>query len=185
MQAQIATTERMGGWIQTYSGIAFYPIDPRPEEIHYSDIAHALSMICRFTGHTKKFYSVAQHCVLVSQYCDPQDALWGLLHDASEAYMCDVARPVKHMDFMRPYRIQESKLMRVIAQKFGLSEQEPESVQVADRRLLYTEARDLMNPVHPDWEWLAEPYPEKINPWSPKKAEEMFLIRFVNLIKKG
>src|SRR5579885_2784587 len=88
---------RHGDWIQTYCGVAFYPLDPRPEEILIEDIAHALSMLCRFTGHVKRFYSVAQHCVYVSHRCDPKDALWGLLHDAAEAYLNDISRPVKSL----------------------------------------------------------------------------------------
>src|SRR5271165_7548492 len=86
---------RKGDWIQTYTGRVMYPLDPRPEEINIIDIAHALSNLCRFTGHVRTFYSVAEHSVRVSQHCDPKDALWGLLHDASEAYLADMSRPMK------------------------------------------------------------------------------------------
>lgn len=70
-------------WIATFTGGVFFPLAPRVEDVRISDIAHALSMLCRFAGHTRGFYSVAQHSVLVSRLCSQQDALWGLLHDAS------------------------------------------------------------------------------------------------------
>jgi hypothetical protein len=181
MNTSPATDKRIGDWIQTYSGITFYPMEPRPEEILLPDIAHALSMLCRFTGHVKQFYSVAQHSVLVSHYCDPADALWGLLHDASEAYMCDVASPVKRLPFMDTYRIYERQLMGAILERFGLPLDEPVSVKIADKRMLYTEARDLMRPVHPDWNWLGIPYDEIITPWIPEFAEQVFHQRFIEL----
>ncbi|MFN9113590.1 MAG: phosphohydrolase, partial [Bacteroidota bacterium] len=73
----------MTQWIQTFSGIAFWPLDPKPEHVRIADIAHALSMKCRYNGHTRKFYSVAEHSVLVSRHVPEEDALWALLHDAS------------------------------------------------------------------------------------------------------
>ena len=85
-------------WIQTHLGIQFIVLEPRFENIHIGDIAHALSMNCRFNGHCKDFYSVAEHSVHVSRILDddPNLALWGLLHDASEAYITDLPRPVKN-----------------------------------------------------------------------------------------
>ena len=134
---------RYGDFIQTYSGIEFYPLDPRIEEVKLLDIAHALSNICRFTGHCNEFYSVAQHSVLVSQYVSEENALWGLLHDASEAYICDIARPVKKSLEMKPYKEIEKRLMNVIAKTFNLSEDEPKEVKEIDTKMLRTEARDL------------------------------------------
>src|ERR1017187_10636100 len=78
------------GSITTFSGIHFWPLLPNPADIRIEDIAHALSNQCRFAGHAREFYSVAEHSVRVSQLCPPEDALWGLLHDASEAYLTDV-----------------------------------------------------------------------------------------------
>jgi hypothetical protein len=91
----VSNPTRVGDWIQTYSGRQFWPLDPRVEDVHLEDIAHALSNVCRYTGHVREFYSVAEHSVHVSWSCEPEDALWGLLHDASEAYLADMARPVK------------------------------------------------------------------------------------------
>ena len=81
---------RNGSWLQTYTGIQFWPLDPRPEEIDIQDIAHALSLLCRFNGHCQRFYSVAEHSVHVSTILAPEFGLWGLLHDAAEAYLSDI-----------------------------------------------------------------------------------------------
>ena len=136
---------RKGDWIQTFSGVHFYSLDPRPEEIRLVDIAHALSMQCRFTGHTSDFYSVAQHSLYVSQICDPVNALWGLLHDASEAYLVDVARPVKLQPEMLAYREAENRLMACITKRFNLlSPTMPPDVHAADQTMLGAEAAALM-----------------------------------------
>src|ERR1039457_118422 len=85
------------GFIGTFSGLRFWPLDPNPEKILIDDIAHALAHQCRFGGHASRFYSVAEHSVHVSRLCPPEDALWGLLHDASEAYLVDLPRPLKQL----------------------------------------------------------------------------------------
>lgn len=177
---------RIGDWIQTFSGVAFYPLDPRPHEILIGDIAHSLAMQCRFTGHVRRFYSVAEHSVRVSRVCDPADALWGLLHDASEAYLIDVAKPVKRMACMTPYRDAEERLLRTIADRFGLTWPEPASVKRADKCMLAIEARDLLPVVWPDWGEKWGPYIGDrditiTRPWSPEEAEERFLARFQEL----
>ena len=81
---------RIGDWMQTYTGERFWPLDPRIEDIHIRDISMALGKLCRYGGHTIFFYSVAEHSVLVSEYVPEEYALWGLLHDASEAYLSDI-----------------------------------------------------------------------------------------------
>ena len=70
-----AVSARKGDWMQTYTGRQFWPIDPRANEVHIEDIAHALSMMCRYNGHCRTFYSVAEHSVLVSQHVPPEHAL--------------------------------------------------------------------------------------------------------------
>ncbi len=134
---------RRGNWIATYSGKRFYPLDARPEDIDVNDIIHALSNLSRFGGHTINFYSVAQHSVLVSLMCPEEDALWGLLHDASEAYLIDVPSPLKKCPEFVFYRQAEKKLMDVICGVFKLPSDEPPSVKLVDKRILATEARDL------------------------------------------
>lgn len=169
-------------WIQTYSGRRFNPTNPHVDAIVIQDIAHSLSMQCRFSGHCKKFYSVAQHSVLVSHICNHEDALWGLLHDASEAYLIDIPRPLKRSGKFEAYRDLEVIVTRAICKRFGLPEAEPYSVKRADTILLSTEARDLMYPLRADWVQPTEPLPFKIESWSPQEAKNQFMKRFFSLI---
>lgn len=173
---------RQGGWMQTYTGVQFWPMDPRIEEIRIEDIAHSLSLQCRYAGHCREFYSVAEHCVRVSNIVPVSDALWGLLHDASEAYLVDLPRPVKRYSAIgKEYRLVESALQYMICQRFGIDVCEPESVHSADDILLMTEKRDIMGPSPAKWREASEPLPEIIVPWLPKVAELMFLERFARL----
>lgn len=142
--------DRIGGWIQVYSGAPFWPLDPRPEEIEINDIAWALSMQCRFAGHVKNFYSVAEHSVHVASLLEPHDALWGLLHDATEAYLTDLVQPLK-VD-MPQYRAIEDRLMECVAERFGLQLPVPESVKRADRQMLFNERDVLLNPAKRQWD---------------------------------
>jgi uncharacterized protein len=168
-------------WIQTYSGRRFNPTKPNPDAIVIQDIAHALSMQCRFSGHCQKFYSVAQHSVLVSHVCNFDDALWGLMHDASEAYLVDVPRPLKQSGLFNAYLEFEDRMQKAICKRFGLPEKEPPSVKRADTILLATEARDLMSPLHPDWKQPVEALPFRIESWGPEEAKKNFLKRFAEL----
>ncbi len=180
----IAKKDR-GGWIQTYSGKAFFPFDPRVEDIDINDILHALSHQCRFAGHCTKFYSVAQHCVLVSQMCDPKDALYGLLHDATEAYLVDIPSPLKKSPTFAPYRETEKRLMETICKAFGLESDEPPSVKLADRRMLATEARDLTMTEGRGWATEAAPFDFHIQPWTPEYARAKFISRLHELTMKA
>jgi hypothetical protein len=163
-----------------------WPLDPRADEIHLVDIVQALSNTCRFGGHCE-FYSVAQHSVLVSERCDARDALWGLLHDASEAYLGDIPGPIKRSSIFDRYRQIEASLQRVIVGKFGLDEVEPASVRVADKRMLATEMRDLIvgGVGHVDWLRQYTPYSERVVPWSPSEARQRFLARYEQLSSGG
>jgi uncharacterized protein len=175
---------RVGDWIQTYTGLVMYPLDPRGSEICIEDIAHALSNLCRFTGHVREFYSVAEHSVYVSYQCDLEDALWGLLHDASEAYLADMSRPMKRSPGFGPiYMEAEARLMRVICLKYGLSAECPSSVTTADHRLLMTEKRDLLPRLDEQWgrEWCADIQPASFEiryPKPPRQAANSFMRRF-------
>jgi 5'-deoxynucleotidase YfbR-like HD superfamily hydrolase len=166
-------------WIRTFTGRQFFVLEPRVEDVCIEDIAHALSMQCRFVGHVDKFYSVAEHSVRVSFNCGDQ-ALYGLLHDASEAYIGDMSAPLKHQTEMSRFRTTERHIMTVVAEKFGLDPKEPASVKTADRRMLLTEARDLGLDVT-GWYTEHQPFPETIIPWSPSRAEFEFLYRFKQL----
>lgn len=169
-------------WIQTYTGKQFWPLEPRVEDIDILDIAHALSNLCRYGGHVEQFYSVAQHCVLVSRAVPQEHALRGLLHDASEAYLIDVPRPIKRSEGMAAYREAEKRLEAVIYARFGLAPDEPECIKTADNQLLRTEQRDLMKPAPAAWkDYRVGALPETIIPWSPATARGMFIRRFREL----
>lgn len=168
--------------IFTVTGRRVWPLDPDPSMFHIEDIAHSLSQQCRFTGHTSAFYSVAQHSVLVSEILAPEHALWGLLHDASEAYLSDIARPAKVQ--MPEYRQIEDRLERAIAEAFGLPWPMPVEVKGADTILLMTEKRDLMprsgeySPIHSKG---VMPLEYRITPWHPERAKSRFLSRYSEL----
>jgi hypothetical protein len=170
----------MSDWICTASGKKFFPMEPNPADICIEDIAHALSHLCRFTGHTREFYSVAEHSVRVSRAALPADALWGLLHDASEAYLCDVASPVKRHHSFAPYRAIERRVQNSICRRFGLPLEMPDSVHSADNVLLWTEKRDLMPPCASDDRGTTPitPLVFRIEPWDSKTAQFMFLQEF-------
>jgi hypothetical protein len=175
---------RKGTWLQTASGRMFWPLDPRPEDVLIEDVAHHLSHLCRFAGACREFYSVAEHSVHVSEHCEPKDALWGLLHDAAEAYCVDMPRPIKlHLP---DYQRIEHRVQTAVLEKFGLQWPEPESVVEADARMLFTECRDLMQKPPSSWKLAREPYTNlQIYPWSPEEARVQFLSRFHELSGQG
>ena len=176
--------ETSSSWIQTFTGQRFNPINPDPVTINIEDIAHALSNICRFTGHSSVFYSVANHAVLVSYICNHEFALYGLLHDSSEAYLSDIASPVKRSADFSSYRQIEKTLQTAIYKKFGLTDPEPEDIKRADLMLLATEASQLMDPLRVDWVQPMKPLPFKIVPLPPNEAKRLFMQRFVELFHK-
>lgn len=190
----------MTPYIETFSGVRFQPLAPIVADIRLVDIAHALGNQCRFSGHVRHFYSVAEHSVRVSREverralvaCPPKGAaalsLWGLLHDASEAYLVDLPTPLKGDALIGTgYRDAEARLMRAVCLRFGLALEQPGIVSEVDATLLVTEVRDLMfaRPEH----WLAyehlEPLPERIVPWSPSVAAIEFRHRFNELTDGG
>lgn len=171
-------------WIFTFSGKPFWPLNPLPQDVRIEDIAHALSMLCRYAGHVREFFSVAQHCVLVSYICGDEHAMWGLLHDASEAYLCDITKPVKHLTDLAGYREIERAVQMAVCIQFGLDLDEPPLVKAADQMVARTEQRDLIN--MPDgWSVGDKPVlPFPIVPMKPRQAERAFLERFRELTVK-
>lgn len=172
--------DRIGDWIQVYTGGQMYPLDPHPAEIDIQDIAHSLAMQCRFNGHTKRFYSVAEHSCHVHDILPADLKLAGLLHDASEAYLCDVPRPIKRSaGFAEPYRVAETALERMIAIRFGFEFPYDPAIHDADNRMLCTEALQLMAPLHPEWRDRDRPVDGLVLPcWLPEQAREEFLRRY-------
>lgn len=183
--------ERHGGWIQTYSGKEFYPLDPRMEDIDILDIAHALSNMCRFGGHVRTFYSVADHSVFVSKLVEGylrasdaqleeirQGAFAGLLHDASEAYLVDLPTPVKRS--VVGYSTHEAFVQKLVEVKFGVEDHWPGLVKYCDEVALATEMRDLMPPRNiPNIQFAAAG--RYIVPLVPTNAKHEFLTRFTDL----
>lgn len=135
-------------WIQTYTGRRFPLDDVRAEHVDLRDVAHALSNQCRYAGHCRAFYSVAEHCVLLCEALlrDGHDRLCclaGLLHDASEAYVVDVPRPLKGM--LRDYGAIEERVQKAVAERFGLPYPWPDVVTEYDHRMLVDEKHSLMS----------------------------------------
>ena len=153
---------------------------PRESDVDIRDIAHALSLLCRFNGHCRVFYSVAEHSVRVAQQLPPSLALWGLLHDAAEAYLTDLPRPIKRQ--IPEFRTMEDALLRVVAERFELTWPMPEPVAQADNELLATEARDLMAPPPASWGLECQPVATSIEPWPAETAERSFLESFERLV---
>jgi hypothetical protein len=169
-------------WIQTHSGKRFDLLLPTPDMIDISDIAHALSNICRFNGHCREFYSVAQHSVLVSRLVPSRWALTALMHDATEAYIGDVTRPLKHL--LPDYKLIEARIWAAIAAKFQIAPVLPACVKHFDNVALMTERRDLMALPPGEWsEGLEDVVPDErvIRPDFPSAACEAFLDRFTAL----
>lgn len=172
---------RTTSWILTYTGRQFWPLEPLAEEVEIEDIAHALSSICRFGGHCNSFYSVAQHSVTVSQELGGgQIGLIGLLHDAAEAYLGDMCRPIKRD--LTGFQVHEDQLQAIIWSRFrvNVTATDMERLKEVDNRLLMTERRDLMKP---GWWHVDESacYPFSVIPCSPFTAEKRFLRRFEEL----
>lgn len=175
-----STDETMSGHIETFSGIVFEPLNPDPSLIAIEDIAHALGNSCRFTGHVRKFYSVAQHCVMGTDLVQAKLKLTMLLHDASEAYLSDIARPIKMQpEFGTVYKAAEHKLEEAIAERFGLIYPYPDEIKWADNVMLRTEQRDLMPGLfrHDGEDY----YPGVIEPWGPDEAGVAFLASYYEL----
>jgi hypothetical protein len=173
--------ERRGDWVQTFTGRRAWPREPDAGVVCVEDVAHSLSLRCRYGGHCRPFYSVAEHCVRGAALVSAEARQEFLLHDAAEAYLADVPRPLKRAPEMRWYRVLERGWEEAIASALGLRREHAGEVRLADSVMLATERRDLMGPVldGTDWGPLPEPAPWRIErTWSSEEAEERFLARF-------
>ena len=184
----------MANWIQTFHGRKVDPLNIKVEDIEIGDIAHALSLKCRFSGMILEHYSVAQHSVTVSQYCTNYK-LWGLLHDAAEAYMFDASKPFKdgfRARFGGMLDVVEREIMNSVCAKFNLSLEEPHEVKIVDTLLLATEGKAFFGgtDTYEDWEVRPENGYLIIKPyatvcWTPEQAENAFLEAFFELTDQG
>lgn len=173
-------------YIETATGRRFY-ID-RPE-FHMDEIAHALGHQCRYTGHSKRFYSVAEHSVLVSRimrYLDLGDPFEGLMHDAAEAYLSDIAAPWKAL--LPDYKKLEARIELPLRQKYGLNPVMSDGCRRADWLALFIEARVLIPSQAADWiappgikEQAATLTNFQIEMWKPDIAGALFLHEFVQM----
>ena len=187
-------------WIQTYTGKKFYPLEPDASLIDIRDIAHALSLKVRYNGHCDKFYSVAQHSVLMCDYISNTIyQMWALLHDAGEAYLADIPRPIKRftylnvngkiLTFTEVENVLRIEIFKTLAPFIISPEKEPDYIKRIDTRILINEASVLMKGVQNQstWESTLGVSPltmDKIKPWSAEKSEIEFLNRYNLVLSK-
>jgi uncharacterized protein len=176
-----------GPYLQTVSGRWVNPFDPDPEQLDAGDIARALANQCRFGGHCRTFYSIAQHSVIVSELVeqrggDAQDAFAALMHDAAEAYLGDMPHPIKHRSPLgAAFREAEHHLEQAIRDRFAIRADVPE-IKRADRALLATERRAFSAE---SWPWPelegVEPLDLELTAWPPDEAARAFAQRYAEL----
>lgn len=173
-----------GPFIQTLSGRRVNPLDAAPADIDPDDIARALANTCRFGGHTRAFYSVAQHSAIVCDLLEergatPDELMAALLHDAAEAYLGDLPHPLKHRSELgAAFRVAEKRLEAVIAERFELPDASAR-VKPLDRALLATERR-AFSEVRWHWPELdgAEELDLALEAWPPDRAQAEFSRRY-------
>jgi uncharacterized protein len=178
---------RPGPYLQTVSGRWVNPFDPDPSQLDAGDIARALANQCRFGGHSRVFYSVAQHAVIVSELVeqrggDVEDVFAALMHDATEAYLGDMPHPLKHRSPLgAAFKLAEDHLERALRERFRIRADVPE-IKRADRALLATERRAFSAE---DWHWPeldgVEPLDVELTAWAPDEAAEAFARRYAEL----
>lgn len=179
-----------GFYIRTFTGKQFHWNDIENNVIDIRDIAHGLAHNCRWTGHVKEYYSVAQHCVLASVLAPVEHQLAALLHDGAEAYVHDTPSPLKwHLKDkgFTAFSDLEKAVDRRIFEALGVPWPRDPAVKIVDMRLLSTEHRDLMAPCAEDTErykenrYMDAPYTFRIKCWTPPVAEAMYLRRYQEL----
>ena len=176
-----------GPYLQTVSGRWVNPFDPDPEQLDAGDIARALANLCRFGGHSRTFYSVAQHSVIVSELVeqrggDVEDVFAALMHDATEAYLGDMPHPLKHRSPLgAAFKAAEKQLEQAIRDRFRIKPDVPEIKRV-DSALLATERRAFSAE---QWHWPeldgVEPLDMDLQAWPPDEAERVFAERYAEL----
>lgn len=157
-------------WILTNSGQRFDLLEPRASMVHPQDIAHSLAMQCRFNGHCGTFYSVAQHSLIVASLVPTEHKLQALLHDATEAYIGDIVRPLKQA--VPELRQMEHHIWGAICARFDIDPVLPACIHDADMIALATERRDLMPEHQDEWACLAgtQPMGQFIKAWAFEEA---------------
>lgn len=171
----------MKNWIQTLTGKKIFLDSPQPGDFDILDIAHGLALTCRYSGQCGRFYSVAEHSINVMQHLPDELKFAGLMHDASEAYIHDITRPVKcwlNAHGLNVYHLLEDNFMLAIAERFEFQYPINHLVKYVDNKVILTERRDVVEDQDLDWEIPGEPYPESTMEFSINTAVEMFLAMF-------
>lgn len=168
------TRNERRGCIRTFTGLYVRPLQLQPDDIDPRDLAHHLSLICRYTGACPEHYSVAQHSYYVAvamkkRHGTAEAALAGLLHDAEEAYFNDLASPVKHDPRMAWYCELGHEARQMIYEKFGVDEHWYAKTKVYDDQVFKDECLS----------WWGDDL--RIVPWGPRMAERRFLQLFADL----
>jgi hypothetical protein len=185
-----------GDWMQTFSGGRWYPQSPRPEDVRIEDIAHALANTCRYAGHSERFYSVAEHCILIcaAMNRDGQSVerqLAGLMHDAAEAYLCDIPRPLKPLltNYLEMERIHEFVIQDALGLAFAGHAPETKDflgTKFYDNHILYDESKALFTSPNAHWhDKYAPGLGVTIRGLTPKQAEDIFLEMYHARIDKA
>lgn len=174
-------------WTQTHSGKQFFLFHPEFDSIDIDDIAHSLSMQCRFNGHTKTFYSVAEHSYWASHIVSPENALTALMHDAGEAYISDIPKPFK-LALGDEVQDMEDLILDVIAEKYGFETPLPSEVKRADLEMLLWEKKHMMRQTEHRWGYediplqlIGHPFTPELEGWDQATAKAKFLERFNEL----
>jgi len=174
----------IGPTILLASGNYFDLLAPEHSTFTIEDVAHGLSNTCRFAGQCIRFYSVAQHSVIVSQHVPPEFAFAGLMHDAAEAFIGDITKPLK--DILPDYRALEKRIEAAVLQRFGLPAVMPPEVKEIDVVMLATEQAQLMRN-RDDWNYTRgrTPIPIEIPAMGPEAAKAAFLARYAEVRAQG
>ena len=173
--------DERGPFVTTYSGARFFVDDCNIADIPMYDIAHALSQNCRFNGHLERFYSVAEHSVIVSALVPEEYALTALLHDVSEAFVPDMPRPFKR--YITGFEEYEERIQRSVAEHYGTIYPLPEEVKYIDKNIVRDEA-EFFYPKPPSWITYYESvvHPGMFDGWEPDMARQKFMEHFVALM---
>ena len=189
MSERYLTLDISQEWLQTRSGDQWFPRDPDPGLIKPKDLATSLSRIPRFSGHTREFYSVAQHSIFVANLLAKHPIeirLAGMLHDAEEAYtgFGDLQAPIRAL--AGQYRNVKERVDRAVEARFSLPAMilEHRAIREADLVALATEKRDLLEAEPAAWKPLPDPAPQVLQPWSMQQAAKSFEAMLYNLTRR-
>ena len=177
----LSTRAAISSSIMLNSGSVFDLTHPNYDKISIEDIAHGLSLTCRYAGQCNSFYSVAEHSVLVSSIVTRRVGLEALLHDAAEAFIGDITRPLKHL--LPDFQEIETKILKAIFERFQLEFPLAEEVKLADDRVMAAELQELMPSGTNKWlqDLRIRPAQVVIRGLTPEAAKSVFLERFSEL----